>query len=733
VIIYEHTIPTAAIIAGVAAALMLTGAGYLYFAKRDWALAPLLILRFLFFLLLGWCLFMPGERTVHSLQQKSRFLVMVDRSRSMTLTPVKEATNRWQVAQEVLRAPWAATLAEKCDIDCYSFDEEVSAKQSIEETTRQVPEGKATLLREALKKTIGRYAGLDVTGCLLLSDGIDTREAFTDWAQEARPFPVYSVALEKDAVWDEEPDVRVETVSTLRRVTVGWQSELKAMISGQGTQGKPIPVKLFKDGVLIQEMPTQIPAGGGAREVVFQLDHPEVGTSTYRVFLPPLIKESQTNDNDYSVSVQALDTKNRLMYVEGTPRWESKYLSRVLRESKQVSPSIFLRGPKGKFMTFGVRGDVAPDMKDDQLAFFKIIILGNLSAEELGDERARALVKFVEAGGSLVLLGGSKAWAHDGFSKTALKSLLPARQYFGKAQEGEYAVQLTDQGRSHAAFAGDPAFWEKVPSVLSIFSGVVPEPAARVLVEVKTPTGTQPMILAQDFGQGKVVAVFSDSLWKWQLSPDSSKNNPYPRFWTQLISWLSPKAEKTGGKEWDVYVDREQCFLGEEIEVTARWTGADKPPAGLTVNAEITLPDKRKIPFSMASQVAQVMEGRSVPTFSVKFKGETAGMFTVLAASDTGGRRLESDAVSFSIKPFTPESIPRPPAFDTLKAITANSGGAYYETVSDLDQALAAIQPKKLEQEVSEYRSLWQHWAVIGCLIALISIEWILRKLRNLT
>jgi hypothetical protein len=135
----------------------------------------------------------------------------------------------------------------------------------------------------------------------------------------------------------------------------------------------------------------------------------------------------------------------------------------------------------------------------------------------------------------------------------------------------------------------------------------------------------------------------------------------------------------------------------------------------------------------MASQVAQVREGRSVPTFSVKFKGETAGMFTVLAASDTGGRRLESDAVSFSIKPFTPESIPRPPAFDTLKAITANSGGAYYETVSDLDQALAAIQPKKLEQEVSEYRSLWQHWAVIGCLIALISIEWILRKLRNLT
>jgi len=733
VIIYEHTIPATVIVVGVAVAVAVSLAGYWFFVKRNWALAPLMVLRALFFLTLAWCLFMPGQRTVQTLQQKSRFLILVDRSQSMTMTPVKDATNRWQVAQEVLGRAWLNSLAEKCDIECYAFADEVSSKLSVDETLHLVPDGKSTLLRDALKKTIGRYAGLDVTGCLLLSDGIDTREAYSDWAQEIRPFPIFSLPLEKDAIWEEEPDVRVEAVSTLRRVTVGWQSELKAVISGQGTKGKPIPVQLFKDGTLLQELQTQIPAGGGSREVVFPLDHSVVGTSTYRVFLPPLPKESQTNDNEYSVAVQALDTKNRLMYVEGTPRWESKYLSRVLKESKLVSPSIFLRGPKGKFMTFGVRGDIAPDMQESQLSMFKIIVLGNLSGEELGEERARALVKFVENGGSLILLGGTKAWAADGFSSTALKALLPAKQYTGKALEGEFAVSLTDQGRSHAAFAGDAAFWEKVPPVLSVFPGVVPSPAARVLVEGRTATGGQPLILVQDFGQGKVVGIFSDSLWKWQLSPDGLKNNPYPRFWNQLISWLSPKVEKVGGKEWDVFVDREQCFLGEEIEVTARWTGADKPPAGMAVNAEITLPDKRKMPFLMASQIQQVVDGKSASVFSVKFKGETPGMFTVLAVSEVGGRRLESDAISFSVKPFTPESVPRPPAIEVLKAITANSGGTFFESADELDRALAALQPKKLEQEISEFKSLWQHWVVIGCLIALIAIEWIIRKLRNLT
>lgn len=731
-VIYEHTVPTAAILAGVGVAAVVSLAGYWIYTKRDWAMAIMMTLRVLFLGLLAWCLFLPGNRVVQTLQQKSRFIVLLDKSSSMTLTPVKEATNRWQVAQAALRQPWLAVMSGKCDVDCYSLAEDVSGKLSPEEMAAVKPDGSSTLLRDALKKTVARYAGLDVTGCLLLSDGLDTREAYREWALEKRPFPIYSLALEKDAVWEEEPDVRVDAINTPRRVTVGWQTEIKAVISGQGTKGNPIPVQLFKDGTLLQEQQTQIPAGGGSREVVFPVDHSVVGISTFRVSVLPFPKESQTNDNESSVSVQVLDAKNRLMYVEGPPRWESKYLTRVLKDTRQVNPSIFLRGPQGKFMTYGVRGDVAPDMQESQLSFFKIVIVGNLSAEELGEARARSLVKFVENGGSLILLGGSKAWGSEGLEKTPLNALLPARQFSGKSKEGEFLVRLTDQGRVHAAFAGESAFWEKVPPILSVFAGGKPTPAARVLVEARTPEGAEPVIVVQDFGQGKVAAILTDSLWKWQLSPEALKTKPFPRFWGQLLSWMSPKEEKLEGKDWDVFVDREQCFLNEEVEITARWTAAVPPPAGMVVNAEITAPDKRKIPFVMTKQVDQVSGGKTVSAYSVKFKGDTAGMFSAVAVSEPGGRRTESDPVSFTVKPFTPESMPRPTDAETLKAISANSGGQYFETLEELDKVLSGIEPKKLEQEISEYRSLWQHWASIGCLIALVAIEWIFRKLRNM-
>lgn len=732
-VIYEHTVPTALIAMGVAVTVAVSVAGYWLYSKRDWAVALMVLLRVLFLAVLGFCLLMPGERKTQTLQQKSRFIVLLDKSKSMTMIPpIKDTTNRWAVAQSALDKPWPEMLAENCDVDCYSFSDEVSPKLSVGESRQVTPDGSSTLLRDALKKTVGRYAGLDVAGILLLSDGIDTREAFNDWALEKRSIPVYTLELEQASVWEEEPDVRVDAVNTPRRVTVGWQTDLKAIVSGQGTKGQTITVQLFKDGTLLQEQPTQIPAGGGAKEVTFSLDHAAVGVNTYRVYLPPLVKESQTNDNEYSVSVQVLDAKNRLLYVEGPPRWESKYMTRALRASKQITPVIFLRGAKGKFMTFGVRGDVAPDMKESQLAFFKIMVLGNLSAEELGEERAKNAVTFVEHGGSLVLLGGSKAWAEDGFAKTALKKLLPARQVGGKTVEGQFPITLTEVGRVHPAFAGDPKLWEKIPPILSVYPKAEPSPAARVLVTAKTPDGDQPLILAQDFGQGKVVAIFTDSLWKWQLSPEALKDKPYQRFWDQLISWLAPKEEKREGKDLELFIDREQCFMGEEVEITARWTGTTPPPANLVVKAEVVAPDKRKIPFSMTRQIDQVSGGKTVQAFSFKFKGEQAGMFSVLAVAEPEGRRTESDPLSFAVKPFTPESVPRAADTEVLKAIAANSGGTYFESVDELDKTLSALKVKKIEQEISEYRSWWQHWLTISCLIALISIEWIARKMRNM-
>ena len=73
-----------------------------------------------------------------------------------------------------------------------------------------------------------------------LSDGLDTREDNDDWAAEHRPYPIYTVRLEPPNIWKVEPDLHVDALNTPRRVVVGWDTELKANISGQGTRGRTV-------------------------------------------------------------------------------------------------------------------------------------------------------------------------------------------------------------------------------------------------------------------------------------------------------------------------------------------------------------------------------------------------------------------------------------------------------------------------------------------------------------
>ena len=731
-IVYEHSATSALIwvCAGIATAL----AAYSYwrFVHRNFRMFAMAFTRTLFFCLLAWCLFMPGRKDILTEQQKPRFVILLDTSKSMRLTPSPDAPDRWSAAQSVLGMSWKHTVAAECDVDIYKFAEEVGSELSGDEVQALEPAGSVTLLRNALDRITERYSGLNIMGCLLLSDGLDTREGVDDWALERRPFPVYTVSLEPDAAWTVEADLRIDAVNTPRRVSVNWKTELEAIVSGQGTKGEPVSVQLYKDDELHNELTVVIPDAGGSRPVVFDLEHPETGVFTYRVEVPPLEMESRTNDNKYAVAVQVITSRNHLLYVEGTPRWESKYLGRVLRANQRVLPLIFLRGPKGRFMTIGRAGNMTPEMREDQLAFFKIVVIGNLTREELGDARAENLVNFVDAGGSLILLGGANAWGPNGFADSPLRKLLPASMGAAGAREGEYGVRLTDAGRAHPAFAGDTELWDIIPQIRSLFPCLELKAGASSLVEADTAAGPEPVIVSLRYGQGKVAAVFTDSLWKWQLSPDATLNQPYRRFWDQFIAWLTPEEEELDSSPIDIFIDREDLFLGDEVELTVRGRTVDTLNDTVPVSCAITGPDLRTIPFSMGISYVTTASGKSVPGRVLTFKAEQPGLHAAVASMESAGTVVQSDPVSFFVQPYTPESRPGPANTNVLQAIAMSSGGRYCRSAEELDSTLNELTFSAVEEETAHYTSLWQRWLILCCLVALLTVEWIVRKGSNM-
>ncbi|MDD4018374.1 MAG: hypothetical protein PHV28_10575, partial [Kiritimatiellae bacterium] len=77
------------------------------------------------------------------------------------------------------------------------------------------------------------------------------------------------------------------------------------------------------------------------------------------------------------------------------------------------------------------------------------------------------------------------------------------------------------------------------------------------------------------------------------------------------------------------------------------------------------------------------------------------------------------------------EMVLKPINEKVLKALARSSGGRY-GTPEELDAALQDLRVSERRERKLEYRSLWQSPFVLACLIALLSVEWIIRKLRNM-
>jgi hypothetical protein len=730
-VLFEHTPPLWLIAAALFLALAVVGVSFRRYLPLSALAVGLAVLRLAFFALLAGCLLLPVMKRLLQEIIPPRFVVAVDTSASMALAPVSNAPSRWATTQSLLGQPWTRALPEDCRIELYPFAAEVGPQAGIEDAARLVPDGPATHLHAALRKIADRYKGQNLAGLLLLSDGLDTVENSDDWVEEPWPCPVFTVALDPAQAWEEQPDLRVENVNTPRRVVVGWDTRLTAVVSGQGPAGQAVTVQLLENDRSVEEIPTQLTVGGGSREVVFHLKHPEVGTFTYRVQIPPLPREQQTNDNAYAVTVQVVDTKNRLLYVEGVPRWESKYLVRVLRANRNVTPLIFIRGPRNQFLTYGEREGMTLDLTDAQMARYKIVILGDLDATALDPARAASLVRFAESGGSLVLLGGPAAWGPDGFAATELRKVLPAQRDPAQAAEtGQCSLGMSDEGLAHPAFAATRDAWTHLPPVLSVFAGATAAAGASALVTAQTADGRRaPLIVSQRYGQGKVVAILTDSLWRWQLDPNTDKL--YGQFWNQMLQWLSPEETEMAPYELDLFADTDQLFMGEPIRLSARVGGEPEGAEPPAVACELEGPDGRRVPLAMDRQTVVTASGNRFSGYGVEYRPILPGLHRAAARAQIGGTRVESGLFSFYVKPYTPESNPRPANAELLSRLSAASKGRHVPP-AELDAALRGLKVERREEQRITFSSLWNNPPVLACLIALLALEWTLRRMRNM-
>jgi len=735
--IFEHSVPGSLLLL----ALLVSFAAVAYAVWRYLPRNPtglgLAGLRVLFLLVLFWVLLLPGKKSALTEVVKPRFIVLLDISGSMSQSADETAgRTRWEAAMAMLDKSWAKVLRAKCLLEVYPFHADLDTPIAFDQVKTLKPEGKSSHLNLSLTRLFDRLRGQELAGVLVLSDAVDTREKKDTWSEAGWAAPLYVAQLEKPGIADDTPDMRVDNVDTPRRAIVGWDTAMTVTVAGQGGKGEPFPVMLLKADKEVEKIAVQLPPEGGSRDVQFKLPHPEIATEMYTVRIPKLPGEAQTNDNEMVVAVDVLDAKNRVLFLEDVPRFESKHLSRALFANKDITPLAFFQMPNRKmsgakeWVAYGDRQGLTFDLTLDQLRLNKIIVLGDFDSEAISPEHCRTILEFVEKGGSLILLGGQKLWGEKGISKTELSKLLPFTRAGAPAIEGRFSVAWTAEGRAHPALANNPDMPAELPPVLSVFTGVTLSGGAFALADAQTDSGRQPILVSRVYGQGKVLAVLTDSLWRWVLQPGEEK--PYPKFWRQIIQWMSPSESDLDKYHLELFTDAGTIAVGDPAILQSRLV---IPPSetrkAWKVACKITTPSDRVIPLSMTGRNIQATGGAEIPGYVAEFTPNEPGNYRAVATVEIDGKAIESSPCLFTVRTTSQEMVLKPINEKVLKALARSSGGRY-GTPEELDAALQDLRVSERRERKLEYRSLWQSPFVLACLIALLSVEWITRKLRNM-
>src|SRR5204863_6649329 len=120
----------------------------------------------------------------------------------------------------------------------------------------------------------------------------------------------------------------------------------------------------------------------------------------------------------------------RILYLEGEPRPEMKFVNQAVKDDKNVSVVVLQRTATDKYYRLHV--DNGEELQNGfpssraELFGYRGIILGSAEASAFTPEQQRMLSDFVDVrGGGLLALGGLLSFGEGGWTGTPLAAALP--------------------------------------------------------------------------------------------------------------------------------------------------------------------------------------------------------------------------------------------------------------------------------------------------------------------
>ena len=606
-------------------------------------------------------------------------------------------------------------------------------------------DGGATWLGSAIDEAVEQSGSQPISTVVVLTDGASNGGA--DPADAAWRLRRRGIRLVTVGVGLPEPDdTSLRNLVVPDVVFAGDIVPLRVQCSASGYEKRSTTLLVKLDGAevarktvtfsgrsQIEELPFKAGRGGGAK--------------TLTVELVPLPGEATTKNNALSRSLRVLDEKIKVLYIEGTPRWEHRYVRAVLKRDPRIDVQ-FINTEGDKDLARASKEHVGRFPEKEAQAFrYDLVILGDVRANTFTPTQLALMEQLVrERGGSLILLAGPKH-APAEYLDTPIAAMLPVRfeqEKWVEVGDDVYPV-LTPEGRRSTVMALErgeartQALWSNVKPLNWLPPLLGPKPGAQVLAELsdtaQRPRGF-PLIAWQRYGAGKCMFVGTDQLWRLRAR---TGDKYHLKFWGQAIQFLTLSRLLGDNQRLRLQTSQDEYAIGEPVELFANALNDLYEPLSTPACTVHIGPssggETQDIALRAMPGQPGMYQGYFTPAAPGRYRvSASAEDETPAAGSPLPGRATATDSpavVEFDVRPATAEQFDTSMHRDVLARAAEITGGEYL-SLRELSLLGDAIQARPQTATFTKDVELWDNWLVPLLLVGFVALEWAWRRKRNL-
>ncbi len=732
---------------GLVAALLAVTAVLTYLRARGrssaadrWVLG---LLRGAALLLLFLMVMQPGLVLTSVVPQRNFLAVLVDDSRSMTIDD-RDGTSRADKAARLLdpEGDLVTALDEGFALRHFRFSSRPGRVDGVGELGFH---GSRTRIGDALDYAQGELQGVPLSGIVVVSDGGDNSGEAVGEALlplRAASVPVFAIGLGDEEM---EADVQAGRADVPERALAGTSMIVNVLVEAAGYAGLTVPIVVEDMGTIVTAEDITLPRDGQPLVAPVAITLEDAGARELTFRIPGQPDERVLENNELHAVVQVRDRTEKVLYFEGEPRWEVKYLLRAVEDDENLQVVLLQRTAENKFFRRNLDDPLElvegfPTTRAD-LYRYRALVLGSVEASFFTHDQLEMIADFVnERGGTLLALGGRRAFAEGGYKGTPLEDVLPVvlDEPTGATPTERLAhvrVAPTPAGANHPATRIDGSAersasrWDSLPPVTTtnVVTGLKPgatELLRGTVVQGGGGAGTDRVVMAfQRYGKGRSLVLAVQDTWLWQMDHTVPlEDQSHETFWRQLLRWMVADTPDPV----EAAPSRESVETGETVSLEA--TVLDEgfvEVNGARVTARITSPtgDVQELPMEWSV----TEDGR----YTVPFTAEMEGIYEVSVDAGRDTVSLGTGETAVRVAPGGEEFRDPHQRRSLMERIAEETGGRYYtvETASRLPEDLRYTGGGVT---VTEERDLWDLPLLFLLLAGLLGAEWGYRRKKGL-